>query len=238
LPPFAGAFSKDAVLSAAHERGGGLGDAVYVVGLVTVAVTAAYVTRMICRTFLGGYRGAGRGDAEQLHESPWVMTSPLVLLAAFSVGLGAPLLPSSYGVRRWFDAPAGARALDVGVSGVVLTSVIVLLAAGAVLAIHLRQPDADPLRVLGRAALPARRAFWVDAAYDLALVRPVRAVAGVASRVDRRGVDSMVTGTGRSAGLLGAALRRAQNGNVQAYLSALVGLVMAAVLVVSLAVVA
>src|SRR4051794_30426357 len=47
LPPFAGAFSKDGILAAARERGGSLGTAVYAVGLVTVFVTGAYVTRMI-----------------------------------------------------------------------------------------------------------------------------------------------------------------------------------------------
>src|SRR4051795_7609162 len=119
VPPFAGAFSKDGIIAAAHERGGGLGTAVYVVGLVTAAVTAAYVTRMFIRTFLGRYRGAA-----QLHESPLVMTGPLVLLAVFVLGLGAPALPSRFGVARWLDAPAATRPPDVGVAGVAVTTVI------------------------------------------------------------------------------------------------------------------
>src|SRR5206468_5465658 len=85
LPPFAGAFSKDGVLAAAHDKGGALGTAVYVVGLLTVVVTAAYVTRLVVRTFFGTYRGAGSVGGLHVHESPLVMTGPLVLLATFSV---------------------------------------------------------------------------------------------------------------------------------------------------------
>src|SRR4051812_4060717 len=107
IPPFAGAFSKDAILEAARARGGGLGTAVYVVGLVTLFVTAAYVTRFIVRTFFGTFRGRSGEAAPRLHESPLVMTAPLVVLAFFTLALGAPVLPSSYGVQRWLGTLAG-----------------------------------------------------------------------------------------------------------------------------------
>src|SRR5207302_8244439 len=78
LPPFAGGFSKDGILDAARERGGALGTAASRVGLATVVVTAAYVTRLVVRTFLGDYRG---NPQSRLHESPLVMTVPLGILA-------------------------------------------------------------------------------------------------------------------------------------------------------------
>jgi NADH-quinone oxidoreductase subunit L len=82
-----------------------------------------------------------------------------------------------------------------------------------------------------------RRAFWVDDAYALAVVRPARAVARAVLAVDHRGIDTTAVGAGRSASLLGAGLRRLQNGNVQAYLSALVLGVIVVVVSVSVAVV-
>ena len=231
VPPFAGAFSKDAILSAAREQGGGLGTTVYVVGLVTVFVTAAYVTRLVLRTFLGPYRGRA-----QLHESPLVMTAPLAILAVFAVVLGAPVLPDSYGVSRWLAAPAGTEPLHVGALAVVATTVVVAVAALLVLAFHRRRPDEDPVVALGRFATPLRRAFYVDDAYDVVLVRPTVALARSVVRVDDRAVDAAVVDTGSGARLVGAGLRRLQTGNIQAYLSGLVVGVLVIVVSVSLAV--
>lgn len=236
LPPFAGAFSKDGVLAAARDRGGALGDAVYVVGLVTVFVTAAYVTRLVLRTFFGTYRGSVEGVWAHVHESPLVMTAPLVLLAGFAVVLGLPVLPQSYGVSRWLDAPAGTRPLEVGVGGVLLTGAIAVIGATVVVLLHRRRPAEDPITVLGRAARPLAAAFWVDQLYDVTLVRPSRLIARSVLVADHRGVDAAAVGSGSAAGLLGGALRRAQNGNVQAYASGLVVGVLAIVVAVSLAV--
>jgi NADH-quinone oxidoreductase subunit L len=232
LPPFAGAFSKDGILAAAHARGGALGNAVYVVGLVTVFVTAAYVTRFVVRTFFGTYRG----QLAHLHESPLVMTAPLALLSFFAITLGLPLLAHSYGISRWLDPPPGSRPLEVTVGGVLLTGAIALAGVVVVALLHRRRPTEDPVVVLGRAAHPLARAFWVDEFYDTALVRPTRAFARSVLSIDRNGVDATVVGAGAATNQLGAALRRAQNGNVQAYASGLVVGVLAVVVAVSLAV--
>jgi NADH-quinone oxidoreductase subunit L len=236
LPPFAGAFSKDAVLDAARERGGALGTGVYVVGLLTVMVTAAYVTRMVVRTFLGDYRGAADGRRAHLHESPLVMTVPLVVLAAASVALGLPALIHGSGVERWLDAPVGTRPLHVGGGGVLLSSGILLVAVAVVAALHRRRPADDPALVLGRALIPLRAAFGVEAVYDRVVVRPTLQVGRALLRVDRSRVDAVVTGSGPMASSLGGGLRRLQNGNIQAYASGLVVAVLMLVIGVSLAV--
>jgi NADH-quinone oxidoreductase subunit L len=231
LPPFAGGFSKDGILDAAHERGGALGTAVYVVGLVTVVVTAAYVTRLVFRTFLGDYRGSA---GTRLHESPVVMTAPLAVLATAAVALGLPVLPHRWGVSRWLDAPIGTSALHVGAGGVALSTALVVVAAAAVCALWRRDPAADPLAAL--AHRPLTSAFGVDAFYDRAAVRPVQALANAVLSADHGGLDAAVEGSGSTATGIGGALRRLQNGNVQAYASGLVVAVIALVVGVSLAV--
>jgi NADH-quinone oxidoreductase subunit L len=236
IPPFAGAFSKDGILSAAHERGGSLGTAVYVVGLVTAFVTAAYVTRLMLRTFAGESRRPESLPPVTPHESPLVMTAPLVVLATATVLLGLPVLPSSYGVERWFAAPAGSLPLEVGAAAVLLTTVIALAGGAVVFLLYRRRPADDPLTVLGRAAVPLRRAFWVDEVYAAGLVRPARAAARVVLDVDRRRIDATVVGAARGTSATGAALRWLQNGNVQAYLSGLVVGVLVVVAAVSVAV--
>jgi len=234
IPPFAGAFSKDAIIGAAREHGGPLGDAVTVVALVTVFVTAAYVTRMIVRTFLGTYRG---DPSVRLHESPLVMTGPLVVLAAFAVGIGAPVLPDSYGVTRWLGVPVGTIPLDVSVGGVLLTAGIAVVAVAAVGWLWRRNPADDPVAVLGRAATPLRHAFYVDEFYDLAVVRPVARVARFTLGTDRRAIDATAVGSGRATVWVGGLLRRLQTGNVQGYLSGLVAGVLVVLISVSLAVI-
>lgn len=233
LPPFAGAFSKDAVLDAAREHGGATGDAVYVVGLVTVFVTAAYVTRLVLRTFFGDYRGV---DAEQVSESPWVMTAPLVVLATAAVALGIPALPHAIGVRRWLDAPPGSTPMHVTWAGGITTTVIVLAGAGVVVAVYRRLNGWDPLIALRRAAIPLANAFWVDAFYDRALVRPIRSIATAMMATEDRGVDATAESLGIAARGSGGLLRKLQTGNAQAYLSGLVIAVLAIVISVSVAV--
>jgi NADH-quinone oxidoreductase subunit L len=159
-----------------------------------------------------------------------------VLLAVFVVGLGAPALPSRFGVTRWLDAPVASRPLHVGFAGVTATSVIALAAIAAVGWLHRLRPDADPVTVLGRAARPLARAFYVDEVYDVLLVRPVRRAARAVVRIDERGVDAVVVDAGRAAGFTGGALRLLQRGNIQTYLTGLIAGVLVIVLSVSLAV--
>jgi NADH-quinone oxidoreductase subunit L len=231
IPPFAGVFGKDAVIDAARAHGGALGITVAVVGLVTELVTAAYVTRLVCRTFLGQPR-----TEATVHESPTVMTIPLVVLAVATVGLGLPALSSSYGVRRWLDAPAGTLPLHVTAASVLLSTGLALLGAAAVAVVWLRSPAADPIRVLGRWARPLRQAFWVDDLYGAVVVRPVVATARAVLSVDTHGIDATAVGAGRLAALAGGGVRRLQTGNVQLYATGLIGGVLAIVLGVALAV--
>ncbi len=234
IPPFAGSFSKDGILDAAREAATGAahvgvahwaGWLVYVTGLVTALVTGAYVTRLIVRTFLGEYRGRA-----QVHESPWVMTLPLVVLAVAAVGLGVPGLPRSSGVSSWLDAPVGSTALSVTVAGVALTAVIALVGIAAVALAYRRRPSEDPVTVLraGVASVLAR-GMRVDDAYDAAVVRPVAALARGVVDTDRGVVDRTVVGSGVGARFAGGVLRWAQNGNVQTYAT---GVVVVMVLVV------
>ena len=238
IVPFAGAFSKDAVLGAAHAAATGdasagtaqwVGWLVYVVGLATVVVTAAYVTRMVGRTFFGSYRGSA-----SVHESPPLITVPLVILSVFTLVLGIPALPDRFGVQSWLGAPAGASAFDISAAGVGLTTALALLGAGLMLLAFRAAEGEDPVRVLGRARPVLEGAFLLDTAYDRLLVRPVRRLAVLTVDTDRRAVDGAVVGSGRAATGAGGGLRRLQNGNVQAYATGVLGAVV--LIVVSVAV--
>ncbi|HTZ34403.1 MAG TPA: NADH-quinone oxidoreductase subunit L [Stellaceae bacterium] len=87
IPPFAGYFSKDAILAAAWASGTAVGRYSFCLGTFTAFLTAFYSWRLIIMTF----HGTSRADAEtqhHIHESPWVMLAPLFDLAAGAIAAG------------------------------------------------------------------------------------------------------------------------------------------------------
>ncbi|MER5887249.1 NADH-quinone oxidoreductase subunit L [Streptomyces sp. NPDC001941] len=273
IPPFAGFFSKEAVLVAAEHTA--LGDRatapaaagwiVLVAALLAALLTAAYATRL----WLLAFRGRG-AEAPDHGRQPVAMNAVLWLLAVPSLAFG---LAVGY-LDDWFDGHALTPTVTTGVlgTGAALVGGLVTYATwrqtsalaartplGAVaanpggdgslveaeaIASHTpaygnvaSAPDpADPGRLLlGPLHAPAAAGFHLDAVYTALFVRPVRAAASLVRFLDREVVDTYVRGSGTGAKWLGLAVRRAQTGNVQTYLSALLAgsvvLAIAAVLV-------
>ncbi|HLZ38991.1 MAG TPA: NADH-quinone oxidoreductase subunit L [Mycobacteriales bacterium] len=239
LPPFSGFFSKESILGAAHEaatHGEGAAASstfawlVLVVGMATVFVTAAYVTRLWLRTFFGPSRSAAA-----VVEAPFTMTLPLVLLAVPSALLGFVGVDANW-LPRWIGVePLRAFAPEVGTS--VVSVGLALLGILTMAVVWRRDPTGDPIARLAPAARRALdRAFYVDDAYDATVVRPTFAASRDVIGADVHAVDAVVNGSGVSAQVAGGVLRLAQNGNIQAYVTGMfVGLV---AIVVSVAVLA
>jgi NADH-quinone oxidoreductase subunit L len=106
IPPFSGFFSKDEILAAAFARGGDtpIYYVFYGMGVIAALLTAFYMARLMAMTFFGDNR---TGDAERshLHEAPWIMTGPLLVLGVLSLIGGAlnlrPLRCGHAGRARW-----------------------------------------------------------------------------------------------------------------------------------------
>ncbi|ORT59727.1 NADH-quinone oxidoreductase subunit L [Streptomyces sp. CB03238] len=273
IPPFAGFFSKEAVLVAAEHTAlgdrtvapAGAGWIVLVSGLLTALLTAAYATRL----WLLAFRGRG-AEAPSHGRQPIAMNAVLWVLAIPSLAFGLTV-----GVLGdWFDGHALTPTVTTAVlgTGIALVGGLVTYGAwrhttaladrtplGAVAAHPEAEPavseaeaiathtpaygdiaaapdPADPGRLLlGPLHRHAAAGFHVDAVYSALFVRPVRAAASLVSFLDREVVETYVRGAGSGTNLLGWAVRRAQTGNVQTYLSALLAgsvvLAIAAVLV-------
>ncbi|RPK60246.1 NADH-quinone oxidoreductase subunit L [Streptomyces sp. ADI96-02] len=259
IPPFAGFFSKEAVLVAAEHTALGertvapaaAGWTILVAGLLAAVLTAAYATRL----WLLAFRGRGP-ELPDHGPQPAAMTTVLWVLAvptiAFGITVGA--------LGDWFDGHSLTPSLTTAVlsTGVTLVGGLVTYAAwrhttalaartpiGAVAA----HPDAEPAVVeaeamtshtaaygtiaaapdpadpgrllLGPLHRHAATGFHLDALYTALFVRPVQAAARLVRFLDREVVDTYVRGASATARLLGTAVRRAQTGNVQTYLSAL-----------------
>jgi NADH-quinone oxidoreductase subunit L len=188
IPPFSGFFSKDEILGAAFARGAAhpIWYVFWGLGLFAALLTAFYMTRMMLYTFHGPNRTGAR-EQVHLHEAPWVMTVPLVVLGLLSLVGGALNLPELVGgnawLHRWLEpvtaAGAGiapAHELSHNTEWVLIGIAVTVAAGGIVLA----------MRTLDLTALvPARSApaetgigrilykkWYVDELYDRLFVRP------------------------------------------------------------------
>jgi NADH-quinone oxidoreductase subunit L len=239
IPPLAGFFSKESVLAGAEETAlhtvapmyGWTGWLVLVVGLATVAVTAAYSTRLWLRTFFGR---SFRYGAAAPHPTPAAMLWPLVLLAVPTVGFGV------VGLRAdWLPTWLGPVVEPESLAPAPITSAIavVLAVTGALWTYSLwrEEPTLDPVLALPPLVVNAfDSGFRLDAIYDTVFVRPVRALAREVVRVDNNVVDAAVRGSGRNTRRLGGVLRLTESGNVQGYLTgALTGFVLIAVAILA-----
>ncbi len=204
IPPFAGFFSKDEILAHAFEEGIGHGESLatfaWVFGTVAAFLTAFYMARQIFMVFSGA---PSTDAADRAHESPFVMTGPLMVLAFFSLVLGFVGLPeniSPYGnpFHSFIGERFAAGQFNPAVAGI---SVAVAV-AGWVLGwlLYGRQPAAareqDPLRRLGPLWTLLNRKYFVDEFYQATIIRATVAFSVLNGLIDRYLVDGAVNGVG------------------------------------------
>jgi NADH-quinone oxidoreductase subunit L len=233
FPGFSGFWSKDKIIEVALTQNWFVG----VLAMLGAGITGFYMSRLMFMTFFTQQRW---GDDVHPHESPSVMTVPLMVLAALSA-LGGLLLAGDW-IVNFLQPVVGTAPHDSPPIPAVWISVIVVLivAVGVGLAWYLVQRQEVP-RVAPQdvsfATRAARAELYGNEINDELVIHPGgRLVAGL-TLFDRRGVDGVVEGTALGVGGTGAVLRLVQTGFVRSYaLSVLAGalLVVLALLAVNL----
>jgi len=244
IPPFSGFFAKDPIIEGDFTEHGGVGWVFGILALIGAGITAFYMTRMMFMTWYGKRRweaesADGHGDAEHAphpHESPPVMTWPMIVLAIGSVGAGgfliindrlqdflAPVVgvpPDPHG----FVTPAGIAAL-----------VLVLAAVALGWLMYGRNPVPSQAPRGSPLTVAARKDLYGDAFNESVLERPGQWLTRLSVYFDNRGVDGLVNSLAALVGGTSGRWRKLQTGFVRSYaLSMLAG---AAVLVALLLVV-
>ena len=234
FPGFAGFWSKDAIIEAAFGES-------LIVGLGALGgagITAFYMTRLMIMTFVSEKRWAKEAHP---HESPLVMTVPLMVLAALSV-LGGVLLLNGW-IVDWLEPVFGPEEhAELPVPIVVMTLLtLAVVAAGVVVAflVYSRQKiDTVAPRRVSPFTKAARSDLYGDAINEAAFMRPGQYLTRSMVYADNRGIDGAVNGLAALVGGTSGRIRRWQSGFVRSYaLSMLAGsaLLILAVLAVRLA---
>ena len=231
VPPLSGFWAKGDILEntwAAHP-------ALWVVGIVTACLTAYYMSRLTGLAFFGKDRWPeaeaqedldpanarhAHGPIAEPHESPWIMTVPLWILAFFATVAGVMALSGSrFSLARWVDPVFGTTLFEGNLSSSAKLTLALIDAAVAIIfvLIGLRLWTTKAYRpALERPFL--LRSWYINEAYDAVFGRPSTRLAGfLAHTVDAKVIDGAVTGVAGAVKGSGTLLRRTQTGYVRTY---------------------
>ncbi|HMA46902.1 MAG TPA: NADH-quinone oxidoreductase subunit L, partial [Frankiaceae bacterium] len=227
FPFLSGFWTKDKIIEAAFDKGGTSGYVLGACALLGAGITAFYMTRLFVMTFHGGRRWTG--DVHP-HESPPVMTAPMILLAVGSA-LAGGLLVYGAALQSWL-APVVGRSAEEGlhtISPIVLTLLTLLVVAGGAAGAYFRYqlrpvpavapPDAEVSPV----TVAARHNLYADAFNEAVFMRPGQYLTRFLVWFDNVGVDGIVRGTAAGVGGFSGRLRRAQTGFVRSYALSMLG---------------
>ena len=237
VPPFAGFFSKDAIIEAALGAGGAGGWILGGAALLGAGITAFYMTRVMLLTFFGEKRWAP--DAHP-HEAPALMTWPMILLAVGSVFSGG-LLGWGGTLRHWLEpVTTFEESSSVAPSWVISAVAVGVVAVGFLIALwrYLGRPvpETAPADV-SVLTVAARRDLYGDAFNEEVFMRPGAQLTHALVEFDDQGVDGSVNALGNLVARTSEWLRGFQTGYARNYaLSMLAGaaLVAAGLLAVQL----
>jgi len=219
VPPFAGFYSKDAIIETAFNAGGVKGILLGSTALLGAAITAFYMTRVMVLTFTSKERWE---DNQHPHESPILMWLPMAILAIGSVTTGF-LFTRGHALVNWLTPVVGehAESEDVllqpmVVSGLALLAVVIGVAIAVTKYQRADVPTSAPQNVSIFTRI-ARKDLMQDSFNEAVFMRPGQALTTLLVKGDENVVDGAVRGVGRTALGAGSVLRKTQTGFARSY---------------------
>ena len=218
IPPFDGFFSKDDIIHASFERSPIIG----VLAMLAAGLTGFYMTRMVAMTFFGKARWE---DDAHPHESPKVMTIPLIILA-IGATFGGMALVYWGNIETWLEPVVGFETNELPLpSWVYEGTTLLLVLVGVVIAWLMYARREVPVTAprgswLTRAA---RDELYGNAVNDVLVVQPTYYTSRWLVWFDNKGVDGFVNGSAAFVGGLSGRMRRYQTGFARSYALSMVG---------------
>jgi len=232
VPPFAGFFSKDEILAKAHEHS----DLLFFVLSFTSVITAVYMFRLLFLTFFGSFRGT-HDQEHHLHESPPVITIPLIILAVLSTAGGFLGLPSVFSEHHLFgrylepvlsvagsgNIAEASHLFEYALMGISVVALLILgyLAFDRFAKKQIVPPlNEDEFKPWYRLLY---NKYYVDEIYEMIFVKPLYRISGFFYKIlDLKVVDGAVNLVGKGVNKGSSVIRLAQEGSVGFYIFAMV----------------
>jgi NADH-quinone oxidoreductase subunit L len=243
VPPFAGFFSKDAIIETAFAAGGVRGLLLGGAALLGAGITAFYMTRVMLMTFFGEKRWAARASeatGEMIephpHESPRSMTWPMIVLAVGSVGAGG-LLAIGGTLEHWLEPVVGAHEAEHSVPVWVMTTItlaVVAIGVGIAYRMYATRPIPETAPHGSALTVAARNDLYGDKFDEDVLMRPGQLLTAGLVEIDDDAVDGASRGLAALIRETSERLRQFQTGFARSYALSMLGgaaLLIAAVLV-------
>lgn len=232
IPPFAGFFSKDEILAHAFEHS----PLFWALGLAGALMTTFYMFRLLFLTFTGGFRGTAHQQSH-LHESPAIMTIPLVLLAVLSTIGGFIGIPEVLGGSNWLhhflsgvivSSPEGgavhalSHSLEMNLMYASVGAVVVVIVIAFIVYVSRKTvPAAD--EDSGGLHKVLYNKYYIDEIYQQLFVKPTYWFSDKLYTIgEHKIIDGIVNAVGRSVEKGSSVLRLVQNGSLGFYLFAMV----------------
>ncbi len=217
VPPFSGFFAKDKIIEVAFGAGGVQGAALGVITLAGAGLTAFYMTRVMLMTFFGAPRW--ESDVHP-HESPSIMTGPMMVLAVGSVAAGA-LFTVGGSLTQWLEPVVGeaeeAHAIPAWVVTVLALSVVAIGVAFAYNRYARTPVPAVAPESVSALTSAARADLYGDAVNEALLMRPGMQLTRATERFDEVAVSGVTRGVTTGLAGLSIRIRRLQTGYVRSY---------------------
>ena len=219
VPPFAGFYSKDAIIETAFNAGGVKGILLGSTALLGAAITAFYMTRVMVLTFTSKERWE---DDQHPHESPILMWLPMAILAIGSVTTGF-LFTRGHALVNWLAPVVGEHAEDEKVLlQPVVVSALALLAVVIGVAIAIRKYQLSDVEKVAPQNVSfftriARKDLMQDSFNEAVFMKPGQTLTALLVQGDEKVVDGAVRGVGTMALGAGSALRKTQTGFARSY---------------------
>ena len=222
IPPFSGFFSKDEILANLYHHD----LLMWSLAILGSACTSFYMFRVFILTFWGDFRGTEK-QASHLHESPWSMTIPLIILAIFSVAGGLINLPHFAGgnefLAHWLAPllPSTEALGEVSFFSLEMGAPLVAGFIPPMLAIYIFSSKkiipSEDVQIQGIQKIIYQK-FYIDELYDLIIVKPVNFLSVFFGQViDFLVIDLFVEGIGKIVQYASTEFKRIQTGNVGYY---------------------
>lgn len=239
VPPFAGFFSKDKIIEAAFV-GDGLRPWIFgLIALLGAGITAFYMSRLFFMVFHGDKRWSKTREGEDMHphESPALMTVPMIVLSVFSIGLGLALT-YVWDFTAWLAPVTGEVEHHEPVIAVPVimgaTLAVVILGVALAYVLFARREVATTPPETNALVRAARADLHQDAINEAVFMAPSQMLTRGVQEADHLAVDGLVMGAARGTGALGRWFGKLHNGYVRSYAAiTVVGVIVALVVVLA-----